>query len=125
MRGGMFDTETRRHRDTASSLVFIKLCLCVSVSLCLIGLPFPGHAEDNAVVIDFSHAGYGGGGVSVPLVHGALRVRPTGGDDTALIQAALDRVASMPSDARGFRGAVLLDAGRFRVSGQLRLRASG
>jgi hypothetical protein len=121
----MFDTETRRHRGRASSLVFIKLCLCVSVSLCWTGLSFSGHAKDDVVAIDFSHAGYGGGGVSVPSVGSVLRVRPTGGDDTALIQAALDRAASMPADGRGLRGAVLLERGRFRVGGVLRLSASG
>src|SRR5918998_823736 len=31
-----FNTETQRHGDTASALAFNKLCLCVSVSLCLI-----------------------------------------------------------------------------------------
>ncbi|MFL6256280.1 MAG: DUF6298 domain-containing protein [Pyrinomonadaceae bacterium] len=81
--------------------------------------------EDDAVVIDFSHAGYGGGGVRLPAVPNVWRVRPTGGDDTGLIQAALDRVASMPDDAWGVRGAVLLEPGRFRVAGRLRLRASG
>ncbi len=87
--------------------------------------PASAAVEDDAVVIDFSYAGYGRGGVRPPEVPAALRVRPTRGDNTALIQAALDRVASMPLDARGLRGAVLLDAGRFRVSGQLRVRASG
>jgi len=125
MKSAMFDAETQRHRDTASTLVFVKLCLCVSVSLCWIGLANSGHAEDEKVVIDFSYAGYGGGGVPVPSVPDVLRVRPTGGDDTALIQAALERVAAMPADAQGLRGAVLLEGGRFRVAGRLRLRASG
>lgn len=87
--------------------------------------PASAAAGEDAVLIDFSHAGYGGGGVRPPEVADALRVRPTGGDDTALIQAALDRVASARADARGLRGAVLLEAGRFRVAGRLRLRASG
>jgi len=52
-------------------------------------------------------------------------VKPSGGDDTALIQGALDRVALRPISAEGFRGAVLLAPGRFRVKGQLHLRASG
>ncbi|HWS89641.1 MAG TPA: DUF6298 domain-containing protein [Pyrinomonadaceae bacterium] len=95
------------------------------MSLCLLGLPFPGRARNEEVVIDFSHAGYGGGGARVPSVPDVLRVRPTGRDDTALIQAALDRVASMPADDKGLRGAVLLERGRFRVAGHLRLRASG
>ena len=84
-----------------------------------------GAVETGEVRINFSHAGYGGGALRVPSVPDVLRVRPTGGDDTALIQAALDRVASMPADAQGLRGAVLLERGRFRVSGSLRLRASG
>ena len=81
--------------------------------------------EDDAVVIDFSHAGYGGGGVRVPSAPDALRVRPTGGDDTGLIQAALDHVAAAGMSAGGLRGAVLLEPGRFRVAGRLRMRASG
>src|ERR1043166_10160397 len=125
MKRGMLNTETQRHRDTASSLVFIKLCLCVSVSLCLLGLSSPGHAENEAVVIDFSYAGYGGGGVSVPSVPDVLRVRPTGRDDTTSIQAALDRIASKSIDGQGVRGAVLLERGTFHVAGSLRLRASG
>ncbi len=75
--------------------------------------------------IDFSHAGYGGGGVVIPAVQALITVRPTGGDDTALLQSAIDRVASMPLTGTGFRGAVLLQAGRYRVSGTLQLRASG
>jgi hypothetical protein len=64
--------------------------------------------------IDFSHAGYGGGGVALPHVRAALSVRPTGGDDTALLQAAIDNA----------RGAIEL-LGRFRVNGHLQIRTSG
>jgi hypothetical protein len=38
--------------------------------------------------IDFSFAGYAGGGVPAPVVPAAISVRPSGGDDTALLQAA-------------------------------------
>lgn len=78
----------------------------------------------NAVAIDFSTAGYQAG-APLPGVAAVLRVAPSGGDDTAQIQQALDRVALRPLDARGFRGAVTLAAGRFRVQGQLQLRATG
>jgi hypothetical protein len=75
--------------------------------------------------IDFSHAGYGGGGVAPPAVAAAIAVRPGGGDDTALLQGAIDHVAALPLQANGFRGAVLLRAGRYRVGGRLRIRSSG
>ncbi|HEV2764878.1 MAG TPA: hypothetical protein VGV38_17990, partial [Pyrinomonadaceae bacterium] len=82
-------------------------------------------SEVAAVAIDFSHAGFGGGGVRVPDVSVVARVRPTGGDDTASLQAALDRLSARRAAADGFRGALLLTPGRFKVSGQLRLNASG
>jgi hypothetical protein len=75
--------------------------------------------------IDFSYAGYGGGGVAIPAVAGEITVEPTGGDDTALLQGAIDAVAAMPPGAGGFRGAVVLRGGRYRVAGRLQIRASG
>jgi hypothetical protein len=81
--------------------------------------------EESLPPLDFSYAGYGGAGGRPPAVRVALRVRPTGGDDTALIQRALDRAAALPAGADGFRGAVLLAPGRFRVAGALRMRAGG
>ncbi|MFL6332622.1 MAG: DUF6298 domain-containing protein [Pyrinomonadaceae bacterium] len=94
------------------------------MSLCWLGFAFSSHAEGEASVIDFSYAGYGGG-VPRPLIRVALRARPTGGDDTALLQAALDRIAATRADRDGLRGALLLEPGRYRVAGRLRLRASG
>jgi Family of unknown function (DUF6298)/Putative collagen-binding domain of a collagenase len=79
----------------------------------------------SPVAIDFSYAGYEGGRKALPLVNAVLMVRPTGGDDTALIQGALDRVATMAPGGNGFRGAVVLSGGRFHVRGQLHFRAGG
>jgi hypothetical protein len=76
------------------------------------------------VGIDFSYAGYGAG-APLPWVPAVLRVSPSGGDDTELLQEAIDRVAAMPLHEDGFRGALLLSPGRFHVSGQLHLGASG
>jgi hypothetical protein len=81
-------------------------------------------AAKSPVPIDFSYAGYEGGR-PIPMVGAVLTVKPSGGDDTALIQGALDQAASRPVRADGFRGAVLLGTGRFRVNGQLRLRVGG
>ncbi|MEY2878945.1 MAG: hypothetical protein RLZZ15_1325, partial [Verrucomicrobiota bacterium] len=76
-------------------------------------------------VIDYSSAGYGGGGVALPDVAAKFFVAPSGGDDTRLVQGALDAVGKLPVGADGFRGAVLLRGGTFRIGGQLRLAASG
>jgi hypothetical protein len=82
-------------------------------------------AAQAQTTIDFSFAGYGGGGVSAPVVAAVISVRPGGGDDTALLQSAIDRVSALPLRNDGFRGAVLLQSGRYLVEGQLQIRASG
>lgn len=76
-------------------------------------------------VPDFSHAGYGGGGVPIPDVPARVLVRPAAGDAGGRIQAAIDLVAARPAGANGYRGAVLLAAGRFEVADSLRITASG
>lgn len=76
-------------------------------------------------IMDFSHAGYMGGGVALPDVPVRRRVEPSAdGDDTAAIQAAIDEVSAMPIQG-GFRGAVLLAPGIFTVSETIRISASG
>ncbi|KAA6432317.1 DUF6298 domain-containing protein [Rufibacter glacialis] len=87
----------------------------------------PVHAQPTPFLpaIDFSHAGYGGGGVSIPKVPAVLLVRPSGQDDTKLLQGALDQAARLPLQPNGFRGALQLGEGKFLVSGQLHLKADG
>ena len=75
-------------------------------------------------ILDFSHAGYMGGGVALPDVPVRLTVRPSGSDDTDAIQAAIDEVAARRPDGE-FRGAVLLEPGIFRIGRTLRVSASG
>ncbi|MGG3510320.1 discoidin domain-containing protein [Paenibacillus lautus] len=76
-------------------------------------------------IIDFSNVGYMGGGVKLPDVQARIAVQPTGGDDTAMLQAAIDEVSRLPRDADGFRGAVLLKKGTYLVGGFLNIQASG
>lgn len=76
-------------------------------------------------VMDFSHAGYKGGGVAIPTVRVARTLGPTRGDNTARIQAAIDEVSNLAPDADGFRGAVLLEPGVYEVAVTLRIAASG
>jgi hypothetical protein len=76
-------------------------------------------------IIDFSSAGYRGGGVALPSVPVVQTVQPGGGaDDTDAIQAAIDAVADRPLQ-NGFRGAVLLGPGTFTCAKTLVIKASG
>ena len=76
-------------------------------------------------IINFSSAGYMGGGVTLPTVPVQRIVHPSGGaDDTEVIQAAIDEVSAL-SPKGGFRGAVLLGPGTYTCSGTITIRASG
>ena len=66
-------------------------------------------------IMDFSAAGYRGGGVKVPTVAVAKRLLPEPGDCTARIQAALDEA----------HGAVVLAAGEYEIAGTLSIARSG
>lgn len=76
-------------------------------------------------ILDYSNVGYQGGIVPIPSVPVQTVVNPGPGDDTALIQAAIDQVSALPLDANGFRGAVLLTAGEYQINDHLEIRASG
>ena len=76
-------------------------------------------------IMDFSHAGYMGGGVALPQVPVKRTLQRSGtNDETAAIQKALDEVGAMKPE-NGFRGAVLLGPGSFPCSGTLSISSSG
>jgi len=75
-------------------------------------------------LVDFSNAGYGGGGVALPDVPAKQTVSPSGGDDAAAIQSAIDAVSRLPL-VNGVRGAVVLAPGNFHVGAALTIAASG
>jgi hypothetical protein len=66
-------------------------------------------------IMDFSTAGYRGGGVKLPSPAAAQRLTPAPGDNTARIQAALDSAT----------GAVVLAPGEYEVAGTLTINRSG
>lgn len=81
---------------------------------------------DNGFLIpDFSHAGYKGGGVEIPVIGVVKSISPITGDNTAHIQAAINEVGARTPDANGFRGALLLKAGVYEVFGTIRVNVSG
>ena len=88
--------------------------------------PYP----DGDRIPDYSYCGYRASDAPIPDLLAdpsvyVLRVSPSGGDDTRRIQDALDHVGGLPLRSDGFRGVVLLEAGRFRLDGSLKMECSG
>ena len=81
--------------------------------------------EQGNTIPDFSHAGYGGGGTPIPSVPVKETVWPVAGDNTANLQAAIDKVSALPLDKNGFRGAVLIKMGYYQMATPLKIQASG
>jgi uncharacterized protein (TIGR03435 family) len=84
-----------------------------------------GRDKNGVTIPDYSFAGYRSGGVALPTVPAQINIVPTGADDTADIQHAIDTVSARPLDANGFRGAVQLAPGVFHCSAALTIAASG
>jgi hypothetical protein len=75
-------------------------------------------------IMDFSSAGYLGGGVKIPLIEEKITLSPVAGDNSEAIQNAIDKVSEMPL-TNGFRGAVLLKAGNYDCERTININASG
>lgn len=77
-------------------------------------------------IMDFSTAGYMGGGVALPTnILVKTNLTAGAGDFTVKIQNAISYVGGLTPDANGFRGVVLLGPGTFQVSNQINLNLSG
>ena len=84
----------------------------------------PSAAQE--VPMDYSYCGYHRSEQPIPSVKVATYVQPSGADDAAHIQAAIDWVSRQkPDKLTGMRGAVLLSEGTFTLSEPLRIRTSG
>ena len=77
-------------------------------------------------IMDFSSAGYMGGGVALPAAPVKATVKPSGNaaSDLANIQAAIAKVAALPA-VNGVRGAVLLAPGVFLLESPIQLASDG
>src|SRR4051812_30125475 len=74
---------------------------------------------------DFSFAGYMASEKAIPNFENKVFVPKQEEDATQKIQTAIDYVSSLKPDKSGFRGAVLLDKGTFKIKGTLYIRKSG
>lgn len=86
-------------------------------------LNYVSDIEDNRIP-DFSFAGYKSGEAAIPNVPVEVTIAPISGDNRAHIQAAIDQVSAQPL-VNGIRGAVLLQAGTYSVTGSVYIRDSG
>jgi hypothetical protein len=74
---------------------------------------------------DFSGVGYKGNKKSLPVVPVIKTIEATGENDQERIQSAIDEVSKMPAARNGFRGAILLKKGTYKIPGTIRIRTSG
>lgn len=88
------------------------------------GQPVYHPDADGYVLPDFSHAGYKGADEQWPEIPVVKTIYPVSGDNTAHIQAAIDTVGTMPL-INGVRGALLLSAGTYTLSGSLAVPYDG
>ena len=76
--------------------------------------------------MDYSYCGYHRSEMPIPSAKVVVYVQPSGNDDAAQLQAAIDYVSQQKADKlTGLRGAVLLGEGTFSLSEPLRIRTSG
>ncbi|MCL2651403.1 MAG: hypothetical protein FWD60_10330 [Candidatus Azobacteroides sp.] len=80
---------------------------------------------DGFVIPDFSYAGYHNGNADIPNVPVVKEIAPVAGDNTANIQSAIDAVGKLSKNEQGIRGALLLKAGIYEVSGTINVKYDG
>ena len=108
----------RRHIIT---LTLLSAAWCLSTVL----QAAPKPKKQLYVPMDYSTCGYHASEQAIPDVKTAVFVEWQAGDCSALIQQAIDYVATLKPDANGHRGAVLLGEGVFTISKPLRITTSG
>ena len=100
-------------------------------------LVYKPYSDKGDRLMDWSHCGYKNSSVPIPDVPVAETLEPLDGkpepagnlaypmgpDSRARIQAAIDKVAALPPDAVGSRGAVLLKKGTYFIKGALTIRS--
>ncbi|RPD38076.1 hypothetical protein [Chitinophaga barathri] len=82
--------------------------------------------EKGDIIPDFSRVGYHYGDKPLPVLRVVKEVTPTGTEnDQDNIQAAIDEVSQRTPDKNGFRGALLLRKGTYKIPDHIRVNAGG
>ena len=83
-------------------------------------------ASAQPSTLDYSYCGYRMSESMLPNVPVAVVVAPSQGDQSAVIQQAIDYVSALKPDKKtGLRGAVLLEKGTYNIQRPIYIRASG
>lgn len=81
--------------------------------------------EKGNTIPDFSRVGYYQGDRPIPNVPVVKTVSPADTNSQAVIQKAIDEVAKRTPDENGFRGAILLKKGTYKIPGTIYITTSG
>ena len=76
-------------------------------------------------ILDFSYCGYKSSEQDIPSLNNVIFVPKQEGDASEIIQRAITYVSGLKPDAKGFRGAVLLDKGVYNLYKNLWIQTSG
>src|SRR4030095_4716639 len=82
--------------------------------------------EKGKIIPDFSRVGYYGGDRPIPDVAVVKAIEPASeGTSEAIIQSAIDEVSKRVPNKDGFRGAILLKKGTYKIQEEIQIGASG
>jgi hypothetical protein len=138
-RAGREDHLTERRPPTSRRcvlrIILVAVLACLSlparspaalVSMDPLGRLIYQPDENGNRIPDFSHCGFMAGGRPLPFARTVKTITPkAAGDDRTRIQQAINEVSGRPPGPDGMRGAILLRAGRYRVSRTLHIAADG
>ncbi len=78
------------------------------------------------IIPDFSRVGYYNGDRAIPGIAVVKTINPApDGSSAEMIQAAIDEVARRSADKNGFKGAILLKKGTYKIPENIRIESSG
>lgn len=82
--------------------------------------------ENGNTIPDFSRVGYYSGDKDIPTIPVVKTVSPVADDNSdQIIQAAIDEVSKLNPGKDGFRGAILLKKGTYKIAEEIHIGVSG
>ena len=82
--------------------------------------------EKGNIIPDFSRVGYYAGDKNIPDVAVVKTIESVAsGTSEGIIQSAIDELSKKPLDKNGFRGAILLKKGTYKIPEEIKIEASG